>query len=148
MMTKTVRPLTVCLAVWISLAVVPALEAEDRRTAPCGLSVMTLNAEFLWDGVEPEEGQVSFPWKGSQTEAEDHMRRVAEVIARSNPDIVNLVGVENLAALTTFNTKFLGDRGYRPYLVTGRDTFTGQDVGLLTRVDPEGNAVQRDDRKG
>ncbi len=34
-------------------------EAEDRRTAPCRLSVMTFNAEFLWDGVQPEEGRAT-----------------------------------------------------------------------------------------
>ena len=42
---------------------------------------MTFNAEFLWDGVYPEEGQADFPWKGSLTEAEEHMRRIAEVIS-------------------------------------------------------------------
>lgn len=124
------------------------VRAEDRRTVPCRLSVMTLNAEFLWDGVAPEEGQADFPWKHSQTEAEDHMRKVAEVIIRSNPDVINLVEVENLNALTVFNTKFLAGRGYLPYFIQGTDTFTGQDVVLLTRIDPENNVIQRDDRKG
>jgi exonuclease III len=32
--------------------------------------------------------------------------------------------------------------------VTGTDTFTGQDVALLTRIDPENDAIQRDDRQG
>jgi hypothetical protein len=122
--------------------------AEDRRAAPCRLTVMTFNAQFLWDGVAPEEGQVEFPWKNSQTEAEDHMQRVAQVIAQSDPDIINLVEVEGIEALTTFNTKFLAGRGYRPYLVKGTDTFTGQDVGLLTRIDPENNAIERESRKG
>jgi exonuclease III len=109
---------------------------------------MTFNAEFLWDGVAPEEGQAQFPWKSSQTEAEEHMAKVAQVIIAANPDIVNLVQVENLEALTTFNNKFLSGRGYLPYLVKGHDTFTGQDVALLTRVDPENNAITRDDRQG
>jgi len=122
--------------------------AADRRAAPCRLTVMTFNAQFLWDGVAPEEGQVEFPWKNSQTEAEDHMQRVAQVIVQSDPDIINLVEVEGIEALTTFNTKFLAGRGYRPYLVKGTDTFTGQDVGLLTRIDPENNAIERESRKG
>lgn len=33
-----------------------ALPAEDRRSDKSRLVVMTLNAEFLWDGVDPEEG--------------------------------------------------------------------------------------------
>ena len=122
--------------------------AEDRRNDKSMLVVMTLNAEFLWDGVAPEEGQVRFPWKFSQTEAEEHMQQVAELIIRSNPDIVNLVEVESLEALKTFNNKFLSGRGYVPYLVKGKDTYTGQDVALLTRIDPENESIQRDDRKG
>jgi exonuclease III len=124
------------------------LYAEDRRTDKSVLVLMSLNGEFLWDGVPPEEGQADFPWKNSQTEAEDHMHNVAEVIIRSNPDIVNLVEVENMGALTTFNNEFLAGRGYQPYLVNGSDTFTGQDVALLTRIDPENNQISRDDRKG
>jgi exonuclease III len=109
---------------------------------------MTFNTDFLWDGVEPEEGSANFPWKGSQFAAEEHMQRLAEVIIRNNPDVVNLVEVENIAALTAFNDQFLAGRGYRPYLVNGRDTSTGQDVALLTRIDPEGDAIDRDDRRG
>ena len=52
--------------------------AEDRRNDKSMLVVITLNAEFLWDGVAPEEGQVRFPWKFSQTEAEEHMQQVAD----------------------------------------------------------------------
>lgn len=33
-----------------------------------------------------------------------------------------------------------------PYLVKGKDTYTGQDVALLTKIDPEGNVIGRDDR--
>jgi len=118
----------------------------DRRTDKSTLVIMTLNAEFMWDGVDPEEGQVNFPWKHSQTEAEEHMERIAEIIISSNPDIVNLVEVENIEALKTLNDKFLEGRGYEPYLIKGKDTYTGQDVALLTRIDTE--EIDRDDRKG
>ncbi len=111
---------------------------------------MTFNAEFLWDGVDPEEGaaDVTFPWKGRPEEARDHMRAIADIVIQENPDIVNLVEVENLTALTTFNNNFLATRGYKPYLINGRDTHTGEDVALLTRIDPEGNELSRDERKG
>lgn len=82
------------------------------------------------------------------TSSGDHMRLVAEIIIRSNPDIVNMVEVENLAALSAFNDKFLAGRGYRAYLTTGTDTFTGQDVGMLTRIDPDTIPLKYDDRKG
>lgn len=107
---------------------------------------MTFNAEFLWDGLAPEEGQVSFAWKGDPDAAAEHMQRVADVIIYSDPDIVHLVEVENLDTLTLFRDSFLAGRGYEPYLVKGKDTYTGQDVGLLTRIDPV--SVSRDERQG
>ena len=85
--------------------------AADRRPDSSVLVVMTFNAEFLWDGVAPEKGQADFPRRKSQSEAEEHMRRIAEVIIRANPDVINLVEVENLAALTRFNDTFLAGRG-------------------------------------
>jgi len=144
------RWLVVCALIAVALTWVGrgVVRAEDRRTDKSCLVIMTLNAEFLWDGTEPEEGQVDFAWKHSQTEAEEHMDAVAEIIIASNPDIVNVVEVEGLDALQTFNEKFLSGRGYKAYLVNGTDTYTGQDVGLLTRVDPEDELVRRYAGKG
>ena len=122
--------------------------AEDRRTNTAELVIMTFNVEFMWDGLQPEEGRVSFPWKGSPDEAAEHMAAIANVIIHSDPDIVNLVEVEGLPALQKLNNDFLQSRGYKAYLVKGKDSFTGQDVGLLTRVDPEGNQIARHDDKG
>jgi len=132
----------ILLALLFVLSASP-LFAADRRTDTTRLVIMTFNAEFLWDGVDPEEGQVEFLWKNSSTEAQERMRDIANVIIQSNPDIVNLVEVENLNTLQMLNNNFLQGRGYVPYLVKGRDTFTGQDVGLLTRIDPENDQIQR-----
>lgn len=122
--------------------------AEDRRPDPSRLRIMTINGLFLWDGVAPEEGDVDFPWKNSQTEAEEHMEEVARLIRSNDPDIVNVVEVENGAALNRMNDLFLAGRSYKVFFVQGKDSATGQDVALLTRVDPEGGAVARDERLG
>ncbi|MBI4861002.1 MAG: endonuclease/exonuclease/phosphatase family protein [Candidatus Riflebacteria bacterium] len=124
------------------------LQAEDRRLDRSRLTVMTFNTEFLWDGVPPEEGEASFPHKGSREKAEEHMRGIAEVIRRANPDMVTLLEVENLRALHTLNEKFLRGLGYRPFLKKGRDWSTGQDAGLLTRIDPLDGVVVYDGRPG
>lgn len=116
----------------------------DKQT----FTIMTFNAELLWDGVLPEEGMLEFSWKGNREKAEEHMKEIADVIRQHNPDIVNLVEVENLNALNTLNEKFLKDLGYHAYLVNGRDTYTGEDVALLTRIKPEGGKIYRDDRAG
>lgn len=135
-------------ALCVLVAVASPARADDRRTDKDRLVVMTFNTEFLWDGLPPEEGSANFDWKNSPDEAREHMAKVAAVIAGCNADIVNLVEVENLDALNMLNNDFLQGRGYKAYLVQGRDTTTGQDVALLTRVDPEGNTTTYDDRKG
>ncbi len=121
----------------VSLLISLLVFGQDRRTDKTVLTIATLNCEFLWDGVEPEEGNVDFPYKNSQTEAEEHMSKVAEIIKAKKPDIINLVEVENIDALTVFNNKFLVGLGYVPKLIDGRDNATGQDVCMLTRIDPE-----------
>lgn len=122
--------------------------AADRRSDGNRLVVMTFNGQFLWDGRPPEEGQVKFAWKNSPGRADERMQAIAGIIAAHNPDIINLVEVEGLTALEHLNSTFLSGRGYAAYLVKGKDSFTGQDVGLLTRIDPEDGAIERDDRSG
>ncbi len=107
---------------------------------------MVFNAEFLWDGIEPEEGQVEFPWKGDADEAGDHMEEIAAIISASDPDIVTLVEVEGQAALDRFNDEFLDGSGYQTVLVKGKDTFTGQDIGILTRF-PALESFRTDERR-
>jgi exonuclease III len=151
MSARATLPISGIVGALLALQLLPtAALADDRRPDPASLSVMTINTYFMWDGVAPEDGssQIDIPWRNSQLEAEEHMAAIAEVIARANPDIVNLVEIENEAALTTLNDRFLPGRGYRPYFVQGGDTFTGQDVGLLTRIDPDGDQIHFDDREG
>ena len=124
-----------CIIVF-SIATYAAAQ-QDRRNDTTQLTIMAFNAEFLWDGVEPEEGIVNFPWRGSPDEALEHMQEIAQAIVKHNPDIVSLAEIENREALDLLNTTFLAGRGYNAYLIDGADSATGQDVALLTRVDPE-----------
>lgn len=145
--------LTACLfagQTLFALGLTCPAHAADRRPDKTTLTVMALNCEFMWDGVAPEEGaaSVTFPWKGNQTLAEAHMKQIANLILRGNPDVVSLEETENLHAVQVLNDKFLAGRGYKPYFIQGTDTFTGQDVALLTRIDPDGNKIERDDQIG
>lgn len=123
--------------------------ADDRRTDPTRLTLLNYNAEFLWDGIEPEDGSASitFPWRGNPELADQKMARIARIIREHDPDMINLDEVEGLDALKLFNERHLAGMGYAAYLVKGRDTYTGQDVGLLTRIDPD-EKLWREDRKG
>jgi exonuclease III len=122
---------------------IPPAWSDDRRTDKTALRIMTLNPRWLWDGWFPEAGSVSFPWKGDPSQAAAHMEAVAQVVRDANVDIVCLQEVEDWATLLAFNGKLAG-MGYVPYFLPGTDTVTGQNVAILTRVDPEGALVLRD----
>jgi exonuclease III len=76
-------------------------------------------------------------WKNI-TEAETHMDYVAKRIQSINPDIINLCEVEGCDELNLLKDKL--DGTYNPYLIKGTDASTGQNVGMLTRVDPINNS--------
>lgn len=138
----------ITLVLLISLFWLGKIYSQDTRTDKSKLVITTFNTYFMWDGHEPEEGRVDLPYKGDPVAAGEHMEDLAMIIRRINPDIINLVEVEGLAALKRLNDEYLSDMGYRPYLVKGRDSYTGQDVGLLTRITPENDRIERYNNKG
>lgn len=98
-----------------------------------GLRVATFNGEFLFDG-EGDEGGADFLWKSDAVAAESHRNAVAEVIRTLDADIVLITETETLGVLQSMIAEPLSGLGYSAYLVPGRDTFTRQNVGLLSRV--------------
>jgi hypothetical protein len=105
-----------------------------------------LNAEWLYiDGYDNCPGS-GCPWE-DQEEAEHHLQSIASVISNLNPDLVNLAEVESCDELhDLLDTKDLADMGYLPYMVKGTDSSTGQDVGILTRIDPTSDLTRTDNR--
>ena len=116
------------------LAVAAYVTAADRRPDPGRLTVAVLNARFLFDGREPE-GEGGFPWKGNAARAREHLRDIAELVRGLGSDVIHISEVEDLATLERLALE-VGDPTYRAYLVPGRDDFTRQNVGLLSRIDP------------
>ena len=112
--------------------------------APTGIRLATFNTEFLFDGLDGE-GQASFAWKGDPVLARAHRDAVGEVIRMIDVDVLMLQEVENLGVIEMLIEESLAGMGYRAYLVDGRDSFTGQDVGLLSRlpVDEVGRTDER-----
>lgn len=98
-----------------------------------GFRIATLNAEFLFDGID-DEGEAIFPWKADPQLARTHRDRIGETLRRLDADIVVIVEVENLNTLELLLNESLRGMEYRPYLVDGTDFFTGQDVGILSRI--------------
>ena len=101
-----------------------------------GVRIATFNGEFLFDG-EGNEGDATFAWKGDPAKSRVHRDAVAAVIRDLDADLVLVPESEHLRVLEMMIEESLADMGYRAYLVDGQDTFTGQDVGLLSRLPVE-----------
>ena len=108
----------------------------DRRTDKNKLRLVQYNVEWLFiDYYSP----MNCPGSGctwvNQSEAEIHMDYVSKVVKQLNPDIINFCEVEGCDELNILKDR-LNDNSYISYLKKGSDTSTGQNVGMLTRVDP------------
>ena len=119
---------------------------EDRRTQKPSLRLVQYNAEFLF--VDQYSGfncpGTQCPW-ANQSEAEIHLQYVSKVIQTLQPDILNVCEVEGCDELQMLIDQ-MQDSSYRPYLVQGKDTGTGQNVGMLTRIDPIANLTRSEER--
>lgn len=98
-----------------------------------GIRIATFNGEFLFDGAG-DEGGADFPWKSDPAAARTHRDAVAGVIRRLDADIILVTETETKGVLDAMIAESLSGLGYTAYLVDGRDTFTRQNVGLLSRL--------------
>jgi len=120
----------------------------DRRTNKGVLSVVTYNAEWLfYDGgsggsVCPGSG---CPWP-DQASATQHFRSIASVLSNLDADIVVMQEVESCASLNRLLGYMSNGASYKPYMVKGTDTSTGQQVGIITKVDPIMNVIRTENR--
>lgn len=108
---------------------------EDRRKDKHKLRIAQYNVEWLFidycsSSNCPGNG---CPWKNT-SEANTHMSYVSKVVNTIQPDIINFCEVEGCDELNILANNL--DGSYNPYLKKGTDSSTGQNVGMLTRVDP------------
>jgi len=111
---------------------------RDTRPNKAVLRVGTYNAEWLF------LRQWNKRWV-SYAEAVEHLHLIAGVLRLLDYDVLNLVEVESCEVLLQL-INVMGDSSYRAYLVPGTDTATGQNVALLTRVDPTSDLWRTEDR--
>jgi len=107
---------------------------QDRRTDKSQLVIAAYNAEWLFlDGKScPGTG---CPWTNEQ-QAQQHLADVAAVVQELNADVISLEEVQDCNVLQALNNLLPSNFGYLPYLIKGTDSATGQNVGMLTRIDP------------
>lgn len=112
---------------------------QDRRVDKSKLRIGTLNVNFLM-----LEGFSALKCPGrdcdwtTKHEAMIHLESIADLVINMNADILQLSEVEDCRVLKTLEAaiqKRGGDASYEPYLIRGTDSYTGQNVAILTRVD-------------
>lgn len=107
----------------------------DRRKDKNSLRLVQYNVEWLfidyYAGMDcPGNGCT---WK-SVSDAKTHMSYVANTIKILQPDIINFCEVEGCDELNMLKDQL--NSTYNSYLKKGTDTGTGQNVGMLTKLDP------------
>ena len=118
---------------------------SDRRKDKNSLRLVQYNTEWLfidyYSAMDcPGNGCT---WKNTN-DAETHLSYVSNVIKDLEPDIINICEVEGCDELNMLVKNL--DSTYIPYLKKGTDTSTGQNVGLITRVDPLVNLYRSDEK--
>lgn len=108
---------------------------NDRRQDKSKLRLVQYNVEWLFVDYY---SQMNCPGNGctwkNQSEALTHLDYVSQRVQVLNPDIINFCEVEGCDELNLLKDKL--DGSYVPYLKKGTDSATGQNVGMLTRIDP------------
>ena len=120
----------------------------DRRVNKESLTIVQYNVEWLFVDYYSEANcpGSNCSWKNT-SEAMNHLDYVSNVISTLNPDIINLCEVEGCDELNLLIDNLdNSEGGYLPYLKKGTDSATGQNVGMITRVDPTGDLDRTDDR--
>ena len=109
---------------------------DDRRYNKSTLRLVQYNVEWLFIDYYssadcPGNG---CPWK-TLNDSNTHLSYVTNVLSELKPDIINFCEVEGCDELNAVIDS-LADYDLKPYLKKGTDTSTGQNVGLLTKIDP------------
>ena len=121
----------------------------DRRKNKTSLRLVQYNVEWLFidyyaNADCPGNG---CPWH-TPTDAQTHLSYVSNVLKNLDPDIINFCEIEGCDELNIIKDQLYTNSSvyYNSYLKQGTDTATGQNVGLLTRIDPLKNLYRSEEK--
>lgn len=109
--------------------------SSDRRANTSSLRIMQYNVEWLFIDycASSDCPGTGCTWKNN-TQATTHLSYIAKIIQTLNPDILNICEIEGCDELNYLLQQL--PKEYAPYLKQGTDYSTGQNVGMLTKIDP------------
>jgi hypothetical protein len=115
------------------LILITCYSLSGQAQAPL-INVMTLNAEWLWTPFDGKAEGTSFN-KGdmSKSEYQKEVRFYADIVLRHDVHMLTISEIEN-AAVARDIAERLGPH-WHVYFKQGRDTATGQDVAILSRLE-------------
>jgi exonuclease III len=128
--------------------VVPTTPINRKSPISSTFKIMQYNVEWLfldYFGASDCPGN-GCSWK-NESEASIHIETVSKVISELKPDIVNFCEVEGCDELNALISKLGGESSeYKPYLKKGTDSATGQNVGIITKLDPNVNLFRTEEK--
>ncbi len=108
----------------------------DRRQDKSKLRLIQYNVEWMfYDEYSGCPGS-SCVW-ANQSEVLIHMDYISKIINDLEPDIVNFCEIEGCDEINMLIERT--NPSFNPYLIKGTDSATGQNVGMMTLVDPVSN---------
>jgi len=114
---------------------VPA-KTQDNREQTNRLRIVQYNVEWMFLDTYSNCPGTSCTWS-NQSESIKHINYISNIINDLNPDIINFCEIEGCDELEIMLN--LTNNKFRPYLIKGTDSATGQNVGMLTLIDPISN---------
>lgn len=118
---------------------------NDRRQYKNKLRLVQYNVEWLFvDHYSNFDCPgLKCTWK-NKTHALEHLSDVSNIISKLNPDIINLCEVEGCDELNMIVNKL--SPLYKSYLKFGTDVGTGQNVGMITKIDPKKSLYRSEEK--
>ena len=145
---KNVQHLKTVLFVLL-LSIFPQASQADTE-----LKIFLLNTEFFWDDQEPHEGAIiGLKEKNDKPPTTEEYEAKATFIANKikelDANFVGLIEVESEIIVEKVREKLNDPDGWHVIFSKGRDTYTGQDVALLSRFAPTTGSITTfpDDRE-
>lgn len=146
---------TACLALFLTYCFSPLTNADtecpvvstigDRRKNKNSLRLVQYNVEWLFIDYYSSS---NCPGNGctwhTLSDAQTHLSYVSNVLKYLQADIINFCEIEGCDELNMLKEQV--DLSYNPYLKKGTDTSTGQNVGILTKVDPVVSLYRSEER--
>jgi exonuclease III len=143
------------IMLWLFMSFLPVITSDtecpivtsigDRRKDKNSLRLVQYNVEWLF--IDYYSG-MDCPGNGctwhSLPDAQKHMSYVANTVNILQPDIINFCEIEGCDELNMLKEQL--DSTYNSYLKKGTDTGTGQNVGMLTRLDPLVNLYRSEEK--